>query len=245
MIQLKKHFKFFTVTEVWFTYKFSFTQLLGLRAYLHIKNNTSKIWGIQQHSYTVENVLLPNAEAIFDGFSKTVKVEIKQAEKMNVNCFFHKDISSFVEFYNAFAIDRKIETTSPDILQKMNEYLHLSYAVSNNVILAAHSYLVDSETGTARLVHSASQRLNKTIDKQLAGRANKLLHYKDMLHFKANGFITYDFGGFANNTSDIGLQGINTFKLSFGGQKVVCKNYVSVGYFLLKKIAKFVGIVAR
>ena len=46
-----------------------------------------------------------------------------------------------------------------------------------------------------------------------------------------------DFGGYAENTDNKSLQGINEFKLSFGGHKVECENYQSLPYFLLNKIA--------
>ncbi|MEZ5450682.1 MAG: hypothetical protein R3E95_17530 [Thiolinea sp.] len=50
---------------------------------------------------------------------------------------------------------------------------------------------------------------------QLA-KAHRLLHWHDLLWFRAQGFQQYDFGGFALNASHK-LQNINYFKQGFGG----------------------------
>lgn len=245
MIRFKKKFIFLKVNEVWFGYAFNFADCIGLTAYMHVKGNTQKIYGVKQISYTVENNLEEQEEVIFSKYSKTVQVEIKQAEKKDVQCFFHDDVKGFTEFYNNFAASRKIDLISERRLNEMEGFLKLSYAVSGNTVLAAHSYLVDEKLGIARLMHAASQRLNDGVDKQLVGRANKLLHYKDMLYFKAAGMRWYDFGGYANDTTDKGLQGINNFKMSFGGQKVVCNNYSSYAYSIMKKTAAFLGLLGK
>lgn len=151
----------------------------------------------------------------------------------------------FVDFYNGFAADRNIDLTSERRLKEMQPFLQVSMAFQDGMLLAAHSYLADTEAGITRLMQSASARLNPAADKQLTGRANKLLHYFDMLHFKEKGFKIYDFGGYAMNTDDKGLQGINHFKLSFGGEIKICKNYFSVPYFIFKKLAAATGRLGR
>ncbi|MGB4843030.1 MAG: hypothetical protein WBP16_01055 [Ferruginibacter sp.] len=245
MVRFKKKFLFFKVSELWFGYRYSFSDLIGLTAYLHVGEPRKKIYGVLTHSSTVENSLEEPEEIIFSNFSKTVKVEIKQAEKKNIDCVFKNDFAGFAEFYNDFAKSRKIDLVSMRRLHEMNGNIKLSFAVSGNIKVAAHSYLVDEEQGIARLMHSASLRLHDEFDRQLSGKVNKLLHYRDMLYFKAKGFKIYDFGGYAANTSDKGLQGINKFKLSFGGEKKICNNYSSYSYFLLKKIAAVFGLLGR
>jgi hypothetical protein len=245
MIRFKKKFIFLKVNEVWFGYTFKFTDCIGLTANMHVKEAKDKVYGVKQISYTVENQLKEEEAVIFSKFSKTVQVEIKQAEKKGVQCFFHTDVKGFTEFYNNFAVSRKIDLISERRLNEMNGFLKLSYAVSGDTVLAAHSYLVDENFGIARLMHAGSQRLNDGVDKQLTGRANKLLHFKDMLWFKEAGIKIYDFGGYANETTDKGLQGINNFKMSFGGEKVVCNNYSSYTYHIIKKIAAFLGLLGK
>ena len=124
----------------------------------------------------------------------------------------------------------------------MGENVKLSFAVNNGVLLAAHSYILDKEIGIVRHLHSATKRLDENYDRNLIGRANKYLTVTDIFYFKENGFKTFDFGGFAKDTENESLKGINNFKLQFGGDLVDCINYYSINYWLLKKIAKLVKV---
>lgn len=243
MVRFKKKFYFLPITEVWFGYAGNIVDKIGLTTWQHVKNNRTKIWGVPHRSYTVENRLDESAELIFSKYGKTVQTEIKQAEKLNINCIFHDDYKGFAEFYNEFAKNRKIAAITVERLNEMKGSLKLSYALLDNIKVAAHSYLVDEDLGIARLLHAASKRLDEQFDKQAAGKINKLLHYHDMIYFKKSGYVTYDFGGYAENTNDKGLQGINRFKLSFGGEKIVCNNYSSLSYFLFKKMAGWLGLI--
>ncbi len=245
MISFVKKFSGISVSEIWFADKATFSDSFRLVVYMHAKKSVGKLIGIRQVSYTIENDLKKTTVEIFNNFSKTVQVEVKQAEKYGVECTFTDDIKMFENFYNEFASSRSIDVTSERRLLEMQPFLKITVAKFNGVILAAHSYLVDDSSGTVRLIHAASQRLSQGIDKQLSGRANKMLHYYDMLQFKKQGFEMYDFGGYAMNTTDKGLQGINKFKLSFGGVVVECKNYSSYLYYLLKKIAALTGRLGR
>lgn len=42
--------------------------------------------------------------------------------------------------------------------------------------------------------------------------ANRCLHWQGIRYFKQQGFHNYDWGGYALNTTDPTLQGINRFK---------------------------------
>ncbi len=236
MVVIKKKFFLFIVNEKWFRYDFSIGSLLGLTACMHVKNKQRGILSIKQSSYTIENDLTQPADGIFGAFKKTVQTEVKQAERMNINCAFKPDITEFAVFYNRFAAYRKIDAVTEERLLEMKDSLRLSFAYSGNEILAAHSYICDEENKIVRLMHAATSRLEDVTNKQLAGRANKLLHYFDMCRFKEEGINVYDFGGYAKNTDDKGLQGINVFKLSFGGQITECQNYFSYPYVIVKKL---------
>lgn len=72
------------------------------------------------------------------------------------------------------------------------------------------------------LVYSASDYRNKNVDRNLAARSNKLLHYKDICYFKDNGLKIYDFG---NISSIDEPNGIDKFKISFGGSQINVYSY--------------------
>ena len=86
--------------------------------------------------------------------------------------------------------------------------------------LVWHAYI---RTNTcARLLHSASLFRSES-DKparQLAGRANRFLHWADILQFKLAGISTLDMGGCYEGTTDQERLRINAFKQGFGGQVV-------------------------
>jgi len=54
----------------------------------------------------------------------------------------------------------------------------------------------------------------------LVGRANRWLHWRDMLCFKEAGVQCYDWGGMFEDESTPERAGINRFKRDFGGQPV-------------------------
>ena len=242
MVRYSKKFYFFKVYETWFQYKFRVSDIFSLNAYLHLKDvENKKIFGIQSNTYTVELSLEQGLETIFLNFRSTVKQEIKKSEKEGVVCNFSGDAEIFVQFYNEFASGKNISLTSKRRIDEIGDNFMITFAYLGNNILAAHSYLIDKEIGIARLYHSASKRFDENFDRNLIGRANKLLTYKDIVYFKEAGFKTFDFGGIAENTTDKSLLGINEFKLSFGGKKVVCINYNSFGYTFLKKLGRRIG----
>lgn len=245
MIRFKKSFYFLNVSEVWFGVANSLFDSLGLTVSQHIGKKVRKVIGVHSVSYTVENRLDVPEELIFSKFNQTLQVEIKQASRFPVHCYFDNDKTRFLEFYNDFANSRKIDLLSMKRLNEMDKFLKMSFAELDGVTIAAHSYLFDEQQGIVRLMHAASARFNEKLNKQAVGKINKLLHYHDMLHFKKQGFCVYDFGGYAENTTDPGMLGINRFKLSFGGVRVPCYNFSSYLYFIVKKIAVLSQIAGK
>jgi hypothetical protein len=85
--------------------------------------------------------------------------------------------------------------------------------------LAWHALIVGS--GRARLLFSAIARgLPEPWGPAAIGRANRLLHWKELLHFRDRGIAVYDFGGLALTPQDARLEGIDKFKRGFGGRVV-------------------------
>jgi lipid II:glycine glycyltransferase (peptidoglycan interpeptide bridge formation enzyme) len=61
--------------------------------------------------------------------------------------------------------------------------------------------------------------------RNMIGRANRLLHWEDILYFKDQGYEIYDLGGVTLNQSNKEGQAIARFKECFGGSLV--KEYKS------------------
>ncbi len=248
MLTIRKKFLVFTVSEHWYECRYKWYELLGMTAYLHVKNNVPKPpLTVSKPNYTIENNLELTGEQIFEAFTKQYRNQIRQAEKDGVECYFHRDIKGFVPFFNDFARSKGIHQTSERRLEEMGEELLLSYASINGKVVAAHSYHYDRESKVVRTFQSASVRLDEEsgLDKNLVGKANKLLHYKDMLHFKNMGVTTYDFGGYAPPEDKRDLKGVNDFKLNFGGEIVTCRNYYTIPYYVCRVLAEKFGLLGQ
>jgi|KBSMisStaDraftv2_1062788.scaffolds.fasta_scaffold00187_17 lipid II:glycine glycyltransferase (peptidoglycan interpeptide bridge formation enzyme) len=244
MVSFDKRFSVLTVHENWFDLRYKATDLFGLTAYMHVKDSLKKIpFGIKEASHTVENDLKQGKDSLFGNFSKDYRRQIRKAEEEGMECSFREDIDEFVRIYNEFAASKKVNLTSRQRIEEMKEFFQMSFVSYQGITLAAHSYLMDKDLRIVRAYHSATQRLSGEFDKNLVGRANKLLHYKDMLHYKELGYEIYDFGGYTQDAQDKGLQGINEFKLNFGGTIVSCNNYYTIPYFIVKKAAGALGMV--
>ena len=246
MIQYCKKVFILKVKETWFSYQYKLRNIFTLNVHLHVQNNLNKRkWAIQKNSHTLELNLLEDEDIIYSNFSKQIRQQIKISENEGTNCYFHNDIDQFVSFFNDFASKKDTYTTSKEVLKGLGNSVRLSFSENNGHILAAHSYLIDDEIGIVRHLHSATKRLDEQYDRNLIGRANKYLTVKDILYFKGLGFKVFDFGGYAKDTKDESLKGINNYKLLFGGKIVTCVDYYSYSYWLLKKISKTLGLSGK
>jgi hypothetical protein len=246
MIRYYKKFYFLKVYENWFQYKYRLKDAIGLNVYWHIKKqDTEKIPAVKFVSHTIELDLLQDADTINSNFSKQIRQQARIAETDGINCTFQNDIDVFVEFFNEFAKKKNTDLVSKRRMEELGDGIKLSFASHNGEILAVHSYLTDTEAGIVRHHHAATRRLDDQVDKNLIGRANKYLTVKNILYFKEQGYKTFDFGGYAKDTTNESLKGINNYKLLFGGHVVESVNYYSYGYWLFKKLSKLLGLQGK
>jgi hypothetical protein len=244
MINICKKYYIFNIYEDWFDYHPDLGDIFGLKCTLHIKTGKRVRFGIKKISYTVHIPLDRDPSQILASFPKNTRADIRKAEEENgITTYFHNDISGFVEFYNGFASKKKLPLVTYDRVTELGESLRLSYAIYNGEITAAHSYIMDKEQSIVRAFWSGTKRLESDTKSIIVGRANKYLHYKDMLYFKEQGINMYDFGGYAMNTKNEELVGVNNFKMKFGGEVVPCINYYSIGYILFRQVGKLFGLI--
>lgn len=86
--------------------------------------------------------------------------------------------------------------------------------------LASHLYIVNNKR--AVMFYSCSGRFSNSDIPQLElGRANRYLHWKDILFFKYKNYDYYDFLGLSIDKNNKAQQNINNFKKGFGGFEVV------------------------
>jgi len=186
--------------------------------------------------HTILNALDIPEQEILKGFTSTVRNEIRRSEKENVQCGLMDSLDEFRRFHNDFATAKGTYLADEGLIDGYKDKLAITCASLDQRVLAAHAYLCDRTAGTVRLLLSSNIRLTERIDANFIGRANKFLHFKDMIHFKENGYLVYDFGGFAHNTNEKQRHGINTFKQSFGGKLVQNTDYQSWLYWLSSRL---------
>lgn len=246
MIRYYKKFYFLKVYENWFQYKYRLKDVLGLNVYWHVKQqDRGNVPAVKDISHTVELDLSQDSELITANFSKQIRQQARIADTEGIHCTFHSDIDTFVTFFNDFAKKKNTDPVSRRRMEEFGENITLSFALHNGEILAAHSYLTDKEASIVRHHHAATRRLDEKMDKNLIGRANKYLTVKNIFYFKDQGFKTFDFGGYAKDTTNESLKGINNYKLLFGGKVVESVNYFSYSYWLFKKLSRLLGLRGR
>ncbi|HEX2826072.1 MAG TPA: hypothetical protein VHP37_06985 [Burkholderiales bacterium] len=134
-------------------------------------------------------------------------------------------LEEFRAFYDAFAGQKKLAPSYRRGLEASCAagQLVLSAASRDGRRIVWHAYVTSG--GSAALLHSASHfRAEDGVDRALVGRANRWLHWKDMLEFKAAGYRRYDWGGMFEDESVAAQASINNFKREFGGDPIESYN---------------------
>src|SRR5438132_1817109 len=176
--------------------------MFRLCVYYQARVDKKRFGFVSKPFYTILNALDIPEQEIFKGFTSTVRNEIRRSERENVQCGLMDSLDEFRRFHNDFASAKGTYLADEGLIDGYKDKLVITCAKLDERTLAAHAYLSDQEAKTVRLLLSSNIRLTERIDANFIGRANKLLHFKDMIYFKENGYLVYDFGGFAYNTSE-------------------------------------------
>ena len=215
------------------------------------KDDLNDCYYLKRVQKTVISDLTKDIEVLQKDINKNYRYEIRRAEKENIltTIFFSKDMKKDSSIIDKLALYYEEMFSSKDIKSSFNRKLvekyieadcfMVSVAKNGNNELVFHSYIVDKNT--TRLLYSCSLFRSHGVDKNLVGRANKYLHWCDIKYFKEHGYEIYDWGGI---TSFEKPNGIDKFKMEFGGKYVVHYNYIigvsRIGKIILK-ILDFMG----
>jgi hypothetical protein len=181
--------------------------------------------------YTLCINLNEDEETIFSRFEKNTKYKINRAKNRDKIITQTLDPQSekirFKDFYNAFAASKGLSPLGEKEIDLLiaHDMFVIRSASWNNETIVYHSYITSN--GRARLAHSASF-FRESLDssyRNMIGRANRLLHWDDMVYFKILGLSLYDLGGISMDSANKETAAINQFKECFGG--FVVKEYKS------------------
>jgi hypothetical protein len=147
----------------------------------------------------------------------------------------------FAEFFDEFAKSSGLPPCKRARLQALRECRGLSLGQikdRNDELLAIHMNVVDQDLRRARLLYSAShyRQVDDSAFRNLIGRANRLLHWREICWFRELGFKLYDLGGIGGPDASEQQLRIREFKQGLGGQQCIEYNSV-IGWTLLGKMA--------
>ncbi len=238
------------VNQVWYPGTASITGLLGQRRkadilFVHgvpFEETKGRFRGWQEY-HTCMNDLTRSEEEMLAAVNKAVRYQFRRSEKDQIEIRFYtkKEIGQSPELMETFAdiYERMYQSKGSDT--KLNVSAIQKYLEADGILFSAvwhegemivfHSYICDATD--ARLLHSASCFREESADQSMIGRANKRLHWEDILYFKKKGLLRYDWGGISDFDNP---NGIDEFKLKFGGDKITYYN-VFAGNTLLGKLA--------
>jgi lipid II:glycine glycyltransferase (peptidoglycan interpeptide bridge formation enzyme) len=186
-------------------------------------------------------------DALLTAVQKDTRADVRRAQRDGVLCCeidTHDQAArhDFYEYYDSFAQQKGLNALDRPRMETLaaDERLSITAAVdAAGQKIVYHAYVV---CGTrARLLYSASQLYTASAPrmKSFIGRANRMLHWEDILLFKAKRFAAYDLGGWYAGEFDADRLRINRFKEEFGGKKL--KEYsATAGVSLAGRFAVFI-----
>lgn len=177
-------------------------------------------------SHTAVVDLSPSPEDLLAAMAKGTRYEIRRArdkDGLDAVCFDRPQpslICEFADYYDEFARSKSLKPIFRPRLGALAEEgaLMISRApAGGRDALVWHAYARAEHH--ALLLYSASQfRVHEDpADRAVAGRANRFLHWHDMLHFKMSGCAYYDLGGIDVEGRAEETARIASFKRGFGG----------------------------
>jgi hypothetical protein len=177
--------------------------------------------------------------------AKTTQYEVRRATTRDPLSFVlmakptEDELRGFLAFQRRFARAKGLKPASECRVRALARAGALRLSVvrdAENADLCWHGHVVDGRR--ARLLYSAShfRDADALSVRALLGRANRGLHWVEIVRFKTQGLSVYDFGGLALDSADPGLRRIAEFKAGFGG-KPVTEFHCSVGRTLLGRLA--------
>jgi hypothetical protein len=186
---------------------------------------------IEPFNSLVLDLNLPEEE-LLQGLNRDTKYKVRRAENKDEVVCIHEPVASdeltheFLGFYNEFAAGKGVTPLRlSELLARARAWvLQFSRAEYRGATVVWHVHAVTDDQAT--LLNSASHFRNLD-DKEMRnaiGRGNRMLHWKDILAFKAEGKNVYDFGGWYAGQEDEALLRINQFKEGFGGHRVAQVN---------------------
>ncbi|HEX6004932.1 MAG TPA: GNAT family N-acetyltransferase [Burkholderiales bacterium] len=165
-------------------------------------------------------------ESIMAGFGKDCRYKINRAEARDALAMEfvtepHTRLDEFRSFYDAFAAEKGLRPCYEAWMRGAcaARQLVLTCATHQGEPLVWHALIVAGKSAWLQYTGSCFRNRDNQY-RALVGRANRWLHWQEMLRFSALGLACYDWGGLFADESLPERAGINRFKKEFGGTTV-------------------------
>lgn len=205
----------------------------------------------ETHYKTLVTYLRNSEEDIMKKFKSNVRNEIRRAIREGVTTKVYtsemliEDTNIIKEFDDQHILmckqkNMKTKREYKKLLSYAKAgYLIITASFSNEKVCSYHVYITDKKV--ARLLHSVSvfRETSSNKERNEIGRANRMLHYKDILYFKSCAFNIYDWGGYSQKDE---LKSIADFKAGFGGEISDIHRYVFACSFISKLIVEIIKV---
>lgn len=228
--------KFFLLAHVWFRGEHdTITNIKSDIVFVHdtasfIKNSAFTI--ITPHKTLITD-LTQDEGVLLQGISKKCIYKARQAKKEGVSVAVYSSkkllahpelVEEFTDAYNNMYIQKglcpcfNLDTFHAYLKADM---LKMTVARYNEQPDVFHTYIVSN--AAVRILHSVSKFREENANRNKIARANIYLHYADLLVFKGKGVLHYDWGGIFSFDDP---NGIDRFKMEFGGHQMVLQNAI-------------------
>jgi lipid II:glycine glycyltransferase (peptidoglycan interpeptide bridge formation enzyme) len=184
----------------------------------------------RQVTATVGLDLRKAPDELWQSIAKNGRNEIRSAERLGDRVAFEHNgpftRERFLAIYNQFARGKGgVAPLDDRRLRRFGEHADIFVAYLDGRPMCGHVCLLDPVDGRARLLYSASRRLEDQATSRLCGHLNRLLHWREIVGYRERGLTTYDLGGIREDPND----GIARFKTSFGGEIIKEYTYLCAG----------------
>lgn len=168
---------------------------------------------------------------LFSRISSGTRYKIRRAEREGVSTDFTQDpsdsaVEEFTTFFDEFARHKGLARCNAKKLVALKRQQALVITRARHITgrsLVMHAYVADRDVQRLRLLYSAShfRGTADTEERNLIGRANRLLHWSEIQQAKNNRFEQYDLGGMPIGQDDPAKNAIARFKSEFGGTPLI------------------------
>lgn len=243
MLEFERKYLGFRIKEIHFSNHPYDVKGCDALFFFSCKNNVTIEKFIRHEIYTSVLDLNRDLNTIWmNNLGKNCRYKIRKAQQLGINCLINERYKEYVRIQDSFERQKGFSPIFRMIrpkLKTIKQYGTLFVSEYQGEVLSGLVYLEDGNNIKAWL--AASKRLE--VDKEkatLIGYANRLLLWEAIKYAKGKGIKEFDFGGLWSEEKvkkDKQKEGLNRFKMDFGGEIVTRYYYIKINS-LLYKLAK-------